>query len=175
MFLPVLMVSTIVLFVVGIIVFYACMMKKHKKAYKHEMELFDNESGNIKEGGILLAERKLSCIRNYIIFQLANKVFGLASVIFSLMSFISLSVKTTDWLGMNVWLSYLIAFMSIVFVVLALYLSPTGRVAQYVAAWKECDKKMSEVITKLDKDTPEAGDIAETISRVESSITSDGE
>ena len=59
------------------------------------MNLFDELSGNIKEGGRLLAERKLSCVRNYIIFQLANKVFGLASVIFSLMGLISISVRIT--------------------------------------------------------------------------------
>ena len=175
MFLPLLFVGVVILFVLGTLIYYVCMMKKHKKAYNYEIQLFKGLSGNIKEGGILLAERKLSCVRNYVIFQLANKVFGLASVIFSLMGLMSISVRVTDRFGMNTWSSYLISFSSIVFVVLALYVSPTSRVAQYIAAWKECDKKMAEIITTLDDQSAGRIDIANTIASIESMITSDGE
>ena len=203
MFLPVLCVVVIILFILGTLIYYVCMMKKHKKAYEHEKTTYSKSDlpVDIKNGGFLLFERKISYVRNYIIFQLAHKIFGLASVVFSLLGLIAISATITNYLGMNVWLEYVIAFLSIVFVVIALYLSPTNRVEQYITAWKQVDAKTSELISSIDADTylgkkmkeaeekndtdtaeklrneisKKAIGIAEVISNAEQILTSDGE
>ena len=151
MFLPILCIVVVVLFIVVIFLFYVCMMRKEKKAYRNEKKQLNLPGVPycIKQAGLLLAERKLSHVRNYFIFQLTNIVFGLASVVFSLLGLISISVEITEQYRLNIWLPYAISFFSIIFVILALYLSPKIRVAQYVTAWKETDKVMCNLLTSL--------------------------
>ena len=86
-------------------------------------------------------------------------------------------------------LSLQISLISIVCVIIALYLSPTKRVAEYITAWRKYDRKISSVLarlpeyTKLDdqneKDVEKISKIVEEISQfifdVENSITSDCE
>lgn len=78
-----------------------------------------------------------------------------------------------------------ISLISIVCVIIALYLSPTKRVAEYITAWRKYDQKISSVLgklpeyTKLKDDDNKISEFVEEISQfifdVENSITSDCE
>lgn len=94
-----------------------------------------------------LIQRKKSYISNYITFQIANKIFGVGSVVYALLNFLSQTfLKESN--EYSTWLDPTISFFSIIFVIVALYLSPTSRVSQYIEAWKKCDERISLCIAK---------------------------
>ena len=122
------------------------MLGKHKTRSKEEKKMIERDISFQMETCIFtLSERKYDYIRNYLIFQLGNKIFGLASVVFSILGIMTFSEKESSWI------EYLIAFSSVVCVILALYISPPSRVTQYILAWKKCDALMLEVMRDIGK------------------------
>lgn len=126
-------------------------------------------------------------IQNYYIFQIVNKVFGFVGVLYSVLGFgIALIDFPVNTPASDIkMLSMQISLISIVCVIIALYLSPTKRVAEYITAWRKYDQKISSVLgklpeyTKLKDDDNKISEFVEEISQfifdVENSITSDCE
>ena len=88
---------------------------------------------------------------NYIYFQITNKVFGISSVVYSILGLIGSQIPITDKWEMNSWLNPCFAFISIVCVIIALYLSPTTRVSQYITSWKMIDSGINKAISNIEK------------------------
>lgn len=82
-------------------------------------------------------------INNYIIFLALNKSFGIASVVYAVMGLLSQTIFDSQINGGNQNIESVIAFLSIVCVVIALYLSPTSRVSQYIKAWKKLNNMVN--------------------------------
>ena len=137
---------------------------------------------------------------NYVLFQITNKVFGISSVVYSILGLIASQTQISSIFHMNIWLNPCLAFFSIVFVLIALYLSPTTRVGQYISSWKMIDEGINRAISKLEKydmlntkydlyieKNPhkfiviqkiiekEADSLAKTLSNAEWELTTDGE
>ncbi len=165
--------------------------KGHKKRDKKLCENFNDLPSLIKTMCISLIDRRFDSIQNYYIFQIVNKVFGFTGVLYSVLGF---GITLVDFPASTPaseikMLSLQISLISIVCVIIALYLSPTKRVAEYITAWRKYDRKISSVLarlpeyTKLDdqneKDVEKISKIVEEISQfifdVENSITSDCE
>lgn len=120
-----------------------------------------------------------------------NKVFGFTGVLYSVLGFgITLIDFPADTPVSDIkMLSLQISLVSIVCVIIALYLSPTKRVAEYITAWRRYDRKILNILgrlpeyAKLDErnqeNIKEISKIAEGISQfifnVENDITSDCE
>ena len=124
-------------------------------------------------------------------------MFGVGSVVFSLLSLLSQIIPLES--DKHIWLNSTIPFLSIVMVIIALYLSPTSRVIQYIEAWKKLYDRLIACVarrclyktwsTKLQdairKNIPrdgiqdlidlEAMEITEVISECERMLTTDGE
>lgn len=151
MFLPIICLGVFVLYVVFALFFVVVKSHGYKKAKKHEEEITKHAHMPmaIIEAVGLLSERKYGFILNYHLFQATNKAFGLLSVTYSIIGLMSLSLKVPEQCGMDKWLGCLICFVSIIFVILALYLTPTNRASQYLAAWRKCDDKMCEVLSQI--------------------------
>jgi len=136
------------------------MNKRHFEIMEKEKQLMGFSSqGNQQEdasneipdciGQIVtkLIQRKKSYISNFITFQIANKIFGVGSVVYALLNFLSQTfLKESN--EYSAWLDPTISFLSIIFVIVALYLSPTSRVSQYIEAWKKCDERISLCIAR---------------------------
>lgn len=203
MFFPVMCGVIAVMFFVFSVLYLGLQMQRYKAIKNREIAVFSKSSipKDIVEAALLLSDRKYRFIHNYFIFQLTNKVFGLISITYSVLGLISLSMGT---MGDYNWLGYVICFISIIFVILALYLTPINKVSQYLSAWRICDKKMCEAMassayyasisdaweeaeyTEEDKDLIQkeitakrikdiAIDIASTISEAEMILTTEGE
>ena len=151
MFLPYICLGVFVLYLLFAVIFVIVKTHGYRVTEKHEKEVFSNPHipTAIKEAGNLLAERKYGFIQNYHIFEATNKTFGLMSITYSIIGLMSLSMEVSHICGMHRWLGYLICFISIIFVILALYLTPTNRASQYLAAWRKCDKKMCEELSSI--------------------------
>ena len=61
------------------------------------------------------------------------------------MSIFSLGLKVSE---SQIYLLYLIPFSSIICVILALYISPSIRVIQYLNAFRKCDAKINEASSR---------------------------
>ena len=148
MFLPTICIIALLLALVLSGIYLFSKLTYYKKQQQQEKKLVSVNCmpEQISNAVLRLSEKKYGYIKNYIIFQLTNKVFGLVSIVFSLIGLMSLSLNASDKFGMDKWLSYAICFISILFVILALYLSPVSRVFQYISAWKKCEKKMNVVV-----------------------------
>lgn len=171
------------LFIILPLSYYLTQRNRYAKIKEYEEKIVKELHNDIQEAAKNLLERKYRYIQNYFIFLLTNKVFGLISITFSILGLIALSSgTTTDYK----WLEYIVCFVSIIFVVLALYLTPVSKVFQYISAWRMCDKKMCEIIASRDyyrslnpNDKTRINKIAVSISNVitaaEESLTTEGE
>lgn len=125
--------------------------RDHRDRDKGLCEKSEGLSPEIKAIYISLVERRYSTIQNYFIYQIVNKVFGLTGVIYSILG-LGLGLielpSTADAFSMKA-LCATVSFISIVCVIIALYLSPTKRVAEYINVWRLYDKKVSEMIGLL--------------------------
>ena len=135
-------------FVFYLLLFFCIVISKlryYGKIHEEEEQMFSVECmpKQIKDAVLLLSEKKHGYIKNYHIFQAANKASGLISITFSVIGFVSLAFKAPSNLGMDRWLGYAICFVSVISVVLVLYLTPVNRVFQYNAAWKLCERRMN--------------------------------
>lgn len=158
----------------------------HKKRDKALCEGCDGLPDVIKIMCISLIDRRYDSIQNYYIFQIVNKVFGFTGVLYSVLGFgITLIDFPADVPASEIkMLSMQISLISIVCVIIALYLSPTKRVAEYITAWRRYDRKLSSVLGRLpeyaklenaDKIKEVVEGISQFIFNVENSITSDCE
>ena len=134
-------------------------------------------------------------ICNYIYFQISNKIFGVASVVFSFICLIIAQFNLTDRGRIVEYVNITCSFFSLVCVIIALYLSPVTRVNQYISSWKLLDSEMvrinssiilyndlsekyknnskdAEVLHKIQE---EANQIADALILAEAKLTSDGE
>lgn len=136
------------------------MNKRHSEIKEKELQLMGIPSNDESESLLsyqipeciakivkTLIQRKKSYISNYITFQISNKIFGVSSVVFALLSFLSQTFLKESNKYSN-WLDPTISFFSIIFVIVALYISPTSRVSQYIEAWKKSDERMNICIAK---------------------------
>ena len=177
-----------------VVCFISTVLGRHGKHKKRDKELCESYKGlpePIKTLCISLIDRRYGSIQNYYIFQLVNKVFGFTGILYSVLGFgITLIDFPTDISTSDIkMLSMQISLISIVCVIVALYLSPTKRVAEYITAWRKYDGEIVSVFGKLpkyakldvnnDKDVEEINKIVEGISKfifdVENNITSDCE
>lgn len=127
-------------------------------------------------------DRRQSSITNYLIFQVTTKMFGFTGVLYSLYGFLLNFFKESEFLFTE-FLSTLVSFVSLVFVILALYLSPERRISEYMIAWRKYDKLATDIIGKLPLYDGKRGDcplilkdvenISKEISEIEGAITSD--
>lgn len=134
-------------------------------------------------------------ICNYIYFQISNKIFGVASVVFSFICLYINQSGLTDNGDMVKYANLFCSFISIVCVIIALYLSPVSRVSQYINSWKMLDgeinriysslyvyNELSNLITKeetkekaMKEIEAEATKISKLLREAERNLTSDGE
>ena len=122
-------------------------------------------------------DRRQSSITNFLIFQVTTKVFGFTGVLYSIYGF------GFSFFDAPKKLSMLVSFVSLVFVILALYLSPERRISEYIIAWRKYDKLATDMIMRLPFYDGKPGDcplilkelekISKEISDIESSIISD--
>lgn len=168
-------------------IFYGLMAhgrhKKHREQDKKVILSFQFLPDNIKESYLLVIERRYQYIHNFVIFQLTNKAFGFASVIYSIIGIIASCINT------ELWVSFIVSFSSIVCVVIALYLSPNNRAGQYMNAFRILDKSICKALANLqifnnppnssafpiDIIVNEAMRAADAIIEAESTLTSDSE
>lgn len=132
----------------------ASIFHRHRDHRDRDKGLYEDNKelpSEIKTIYISLVERRYSTIQNYFIYQIVNKVFGLTGVIYSILGLglglIEVS-SAADAFSMKA-LCATVSFISIVCVIIALYLSPTRRVAEYINVWRLYDKKVSEMIGLL--------------------------
>ncbi len=85
----------------------------------------------------LLLDRRHSYFLNYFLFLVVDKGFGILSVGFSIIGIIA-TVGDTPLV-----IELLVAFLALIFVVLALYVSPSNRVTMYLSKWQECDSEVN--------------------------------
>ena len=132
--------------------FIVLMMLKRKEERINEREILTNDlPENYKISIIYLIERKYDYIRNYLIFQVAHKVLGILSVVYSVLGLYTLINKedlSADGLGMLV--TYLIPFSALVCVLITLYVAQPSRISQYLEAWRNCNELILETICNLD-------------------------
>lgn len=161
----------------------------HKKRDKKLCESYTVLPDIIKTMCISLIDRRYDSIQNYYIFQIVNKVFGFTGVLYSVLGFgiTVIEFPATTSASEIKMLSMQISLISIVCVIIALYLSPTKRVAEYITAWRKYDRKLSSVLGNLPQyaklssgnNSDEIRKIVEEISQfifdVENSLTSDCE
>lgn len=179
----------IVLSVLCLILTLAVRHRRHKIRDKKLCESYTGLPDIIKTMCISLIDRRYDSIQNYYIFQIVNKVFGFTGVLYSVLGF---GITVIDFPAATSaseikMLSMQISLISIVCVIIALYLSPTKRVAEYITAWRKYDRKLSSVLGNLPKyaklnnenNSDEIRKIVEGISQfifdVENSLTSDCE
>lgn len=139
----------IFLIVVISLIFCARIFKRHRDHKKRDIAMYQYNTSippEIKRAYDSLVERRYSTIQNYFIYQIVNKVFGFTGVLFSVFGF------GLGWIdppkGAEAELKALcaaVSFISIICVIIALYLSPTKRVAEYIDAWRRYDQKISEL------------------------------
>ena len=84
-----------------------------------------------------LLDRRHSYFLNYFLFLVVDKGFGILSVGFSIIGIIA-TVGDTPLV-----IELLVAFLALIFVVLALYVSPSNRVTMYLSKWQECDSEVN--------------------------------
>lgn len=160
----------------------------HKKRDKELCESYENLPKPIKTMCISLIDRRYDSIQNYYIFQIVNKVFGFTGVLYSVLGFgITLIDFSTGTSPSEIKiLSMQVSLISIVCVIVALYLSPTKRVVEYITAWRRYDRKISSILGRFpeyaklgEENDKEIHKIVEEISQfifsVENNITSDCE
>lgn len=160
----------------------------HKRRDKELCESYNGLPNLIKTMCISLIDRRYSSIQNYYIFQIINKVFGFTGVLYSVLGFgITLMDFPANTPASDIkMLSMRISLISIICVIIALYLSPTKRVAEYITAWRRYDRKISSVLSRFpeyvklgEENAEEVAKIVEEISQfifnVENDITSDCE
>lgn len=151
MFLRITCITVFAIYTAFALIFMWAKFHAYKKISLHETNEIKSSHMplSIKDAAILLSERKYGFIQNYHIFQITNKAFGLLSITYSIIGLMSLSLKDPPKSCEGNWLEYLICFVSIIFVVLALYLTPSNRAGQYLSAWRKCDKKMCHVLAHI--------------------------
>lgn len=134
-------------------------------------------------------------ICNYIYFQICNKIFGIASVVFSFICLYINQSGLTDSGNTVKYINLFCSFISIVCIIIALYLSPVSRVSQYINSWKMLDAEINRIYSSLylydqlskrysvdatreqaiEDIKKEAMRISSVIETAEMSLTSDGE
>lgn len=92
-----------------------------------------------------MVEREYVYITNWTNYQMINKVSGLASISFSVLALGAVYSETEKWLQLAC------SLLSIVFVSIILYLSPSRRVQQYLLAWQNVDKSYAGFLSKFGK------------------------
>ena len=93
--------------------------------------------------------RQNNYIRNFIKLQISNKMFGVSSVVFSLISLFIGHAGLTEKGTYIQYIGFFCSFISIVCVLVALYLSPVTRVTQYMKAWKRLDAELSRINAEI--------------------------
>lgn len=76
---------------------------------------------------------------NYVVFQLIDKIFGAASVIYSLLSFSVIAIETDKFT------QFLISLTAVICVIIALYLTPRARIAEYDRSAKYLDEQYLKI------------------------------
>lgn len=163
------------------IIYLLLMTSRHNKRRIADKELSDKY--NKLPDSILvlynsLLDRRQSSITNFLIFQVTTKVFGFTGVLYSIYGF-GLNFLTDASKALSV----LVALVSLVCVIIALYLSPERRISEYIVAWRKYDKLVTDMIGRFPfyngkhGDCPlilaEAEKLSREISDIESDITSD--
>lgn len=124
---------------------------KNDETKNDEMKKTETLPPELKNIYISLVERRYSTIQNYFIYQIVNKVFGFTGVIYSIFG-LGLGLidppSEMDAFSMKA-LCATVSFISIVCVIIALYLSPTRRVEEYIKVWRLYDRKVSEMLGVL--------------------------
>ena len=126
---------SLLILVIGAVCFVAFERKRYRKEMeKAKKDLEKKEIPNpIKESLEVLLERRNNYINNWITFQAVNKTSGVGSIVFSIVAL------TASTISVELWVSLILGLLSILFVITALYLSPSRRVQQYLSAWKRTD------------------------------------
>lgn len=121
-----------ILFIYMLIVLGKHGLRKLRDKTRWEKFCMDNRiSGGMDFAFYLLLERRYSYFSSYFLFLVVDKGFGILSVGFSIIGIMATSMDTP--LAMEL----LISFLALVFVVMALYVSPSSRVAICLSKWQE--------------------------------------
>ena len=100
----------------------------------------------------LAIQRVIDCkykyIRNFHIFQISAKVFAMASLVYSIVGLIHSSKNITNAPGLESILACIVSLLSVIFVVLALYLSPVNRYKEHIRASKNANILMDSIKAK---------------------------
>lgn len=92
----------------------------------------------------LLLDRRYSYFSSYFLFLILDKGFGILGVGFSIIGLMAASSDTP------LAIELLVSFLALVFVVMALYVSPGSRVAMYLSKWQECDGKVNYMLGNIE-------------------------
>lgn len=133
-------------------IFRWAIYKRHRAHRDADIALYQNNKSippEMKRAYASLVERRYSTIQNYFTYQIVNKVFGLVGVLYSVLGFGLGIIPTNDTSNVPIkTLCAVVSFISIICVIIALYLSPTKRVAEYIDAWRRYDQKIFELSGK---------------------------
>lgn len=135
--------------VIGIIIFlvalyYVLMRLRHYKRFKKDCNNPEISKYIDLIQPVLI--RRFQHRQNYFWFQIVEKVFGFASVAFSLMAFLVIAVET------DAFTEFLIAFTAVVCVIIALYITPHDRISEYNRSAKFLDDKFLEICGNIISD-----------------------
>ncbi len=162
------------------IVYVAALRIKHYKRKNKDTKLLAAMCDNpaICSAVETLIIRRYNHRCNYIGFQLVDKVFGMAGIIYSLMGFLTIVEECSQFT------EFIINFTAIICVIIALYLTPRNRIAEYDRSAKKLDNRVQRafsMIAEAEKASPEGKSIlfeideyvAEAIEESEKEIISD--
>lgn len=140
--------------------------KRHKMENSFLLKNYKNVASN--ENDCLLLERLImreqTYHRTYFVWQTLSKVSGILGIILSVCT-LSAAEDTPAFYGK------FFTILSILLVIFALYLLPEHKYRDYLLAYR----RLSSLIDKITTGKIPIGDYANTLEKIESSITSDVE
>ncbi len=106
--------------------------KQRKLMYEGILKNISNDNKILNMVNILI-DRRYDHRCNYITFQLVDKIFGVAGIVYSLLGLLTMIVSC------SVIVEFIISFTAIICVIIALYLTPRDRIMQYDKSAKKLD------------------------------------
>lgn len=144
-------VSITVLFVLTMVIYVWTMRDKHRKRKIKDKEQLKKMTDDVATQLTLetLIDRRYSHRCNYIGFQLVDKVFGIAGIIYSLMGIMTIVIESSRLV------EFLIDFTAVICVIIAIYLTPRNRIAEYDRSAKKLDSDVQEAFSMISKYKPD--------------------
>lgn len=161
------------------ITYLLSMFSRHKNELQRDKKICRVDNDYLNACFERMIVRRYMYFKNYMIFQVINKVSGFTSVYYSAIS-LAFSIYEAPK-----YCAFLSSLFSIVFVIIALYLSPNKRVSEYIIAWRDYDTEVAKTISQIgnykrkncpaDKLEAIEKNIIEFMGNTEMKLTSDAE